>query len=213
MSPAGRPLAGTRAPVEVYNRHVVHAEIDENAAIAAAAAGDAAAFGVIVERYQEAAFRAAWLLLRDAPAAEDVAQEAFVRAYRQISTFRQEAAFRPWLLRIVHNLALNELRARRRRGGLFERVAAVSQRSIEPPDREVAAKDEASQVLRAIDELPADDRLVLHLRYFMELPEREIAEAIGRPAGTVKSRLHRASQRLRAVIEAKYPHLRETVDG
>jgi RNA polymerase sigma-70 factor (ECF subfamily) len=196
---------------------VVTVETDENAAIAAsieaAVAGDTGAFGVLVERYQQAAFRTAWLVLRDVHAAEDVAQEAFVRAYRQLSTFRRGEAFRPWLLRIVHNLALNEIRSRKRRGGMLERLRITVPRVVEAPEHEVEAADEASQLLSAIDELPEDDRIVLHLRYFMELPEREIAEAIGRPAGTVKSRLHRASQRLRAVIETKYPHLREAANG
>ena len=89
----------------------------ESAEIAAAARGDAASFGALVERYQEPAFHAAYLLLRDASAAEDVAQEAFVRAYRQLHTFRRDAPFRPWLLRIVQNLALNELRFAQRAWG------------------------------------------------------------------------------------------------
>lgn len=185
----------------------------ESAEIAAAARGDAASFGALVERYQEPAFRAAYLLLRDASAAEDVTQEAFVRAYRQLHTFRRDAPFRPWLLRIVQNLALNELRARKRRGGLAERVGRASPSTAEAPDAQVAAADEVSALLRAMDELPPDDRTVLHLRYFLELPEREIAAAIGRPAGTVKSRLHRASRRLRQVIEKKYPGLRGRTDG
>jgi RNA polymerase sigma-70 factor (ECF subfamily) len=63
--------------------------------------------------------------------------------------------------------------------------------------------------MHAIGELPEDDRVILHLRYYLELPEREIAAAIGKPPGTVKSRLHRASARLRAVIETRYPELRE----
>jgi RNA polymerase sigma-70 factor (ECF subfamily) len=192
----------------VYNLHVESALTDERTLVAAACTGDAASFGALVERYQQPAFRAAWLLLRDAPAAEDVAQEAFVRAYRQMHRFRQEAPFRPWLLRIVQNLALNELRARQRRGGLAERVGALSPRVADAPDAEVAQADESARLLHAMDELPPDDRTILHLRYFLELPEREIADAIGRPAGTVKSRLHRASQRLRAVIEQKYPDLR-----
>ena len=181
--------------------------------VAAAVEGDAASFGMLVERYQEPAFRAAYLLLRDAQAAEDVAQEAFVRAFRQLRTFRRDAPFRPWLLRIVHNLALNELRARGRRGGLLERFGRLAPRTVEAPEREVVAADEASAVLRAMEELPPDDRVVLHLRYFLELPEREIAEAIGRPPGTVKSRLHRASARLRDLIETKYPWLREPSNG
>jgi RNA polymerase sigma-70 factor (ECF subfamily) len=189
------------------------ASSDESSAIERSRRGDANAFGSLVERYQEAAFRTAYLVTRDAAAAEDVAQEAFVRAYRELHRFHRGDPFRPWLLRIVHNLALNEVRSRKRRSAVAERVAVVAS-SVEPPaDAELTARDEAHTVLRAIGELDADDRQILHLRWFLELPEAEIAVAIGRPAGTVKSRLHRAGQRLRAVIERKYPELREYADG
>jgi RNA polymerase sigma-70 factor (ECF subfamily) len=197
----------------VYNWHVDHVRTDEAAAIERAQAGDTAAFGALVEMHQQVAFRAAYLIVRDAQAAEDVAQEGFVRAYGQIRRFRPGEPFRPWLLRIVQNLALNEVRARGRRHGLAERFRIVAPRVEPAPDHAVLAADEAGTVLRAINELPPDDRVVLHLRYFLELPEREIAAAIGTPPGTVKSRLHRASRRLREVIEARYPDLRERHDG
>jgi len=186
---------------------------DEAQATAGAARGDSAAFGALVERYQEVAFRAAYLIVREAPAAEDVAQEAFIRAYRQMRSFRQGEPFRPWLLRIVTNLALNEVRSRSRRRGLFARAAIFERSDADPPDDDLAAQDESAALLRAIAELPEDDRVVLHLRYFLELPEREIAAAIGKPAGTVKSRLHRAGRRLRDLVEAKYPELTERIDG
>jgi RNA polymerase sigma-70 factor (ECF subfamily) len=193
---------------------VDNALFDEVQTIARSADGDPASFGALVERYQEVAFRAAYLIVRDAGAAEDVAQEAFIRAYRQLRTFRQGEPFRPWLLRIVTNLALNEVRARSRRTGLLARAASFTSRDpTPPPHAQVEAGDDASTLLRAIGELPEDDRVVLHLRYFLELPEREIAAAIGKPPGTVKSRLHRAGKRLRAVVETRYPQLMERVDG
>lgn len=187
--------------------------MDEAEAIGRAQDGDAGAFGVLVERHEEVAFRAAYLIVRDAQAAEDVAQEAFVRAYRQLASFRAGGPFRPWLVRIVQNLALNEIRSRGRRTGLAVRVGMFARRTADPPHAEVVAADDASLMLRAIAELPPDDRVILHLRYYLELPEREIAAAIGKPAGTVKSRLHRASARLRDVIERNYPQLREHDDG
>jgi RNA polymerase sigma-70 factor (ECF subfamily) len=192
---------------------VDRALFDEAQETAGAARGDHAAFGALVERYQEVAFRAAYLIVREAPAAEDVAQEAFIRAYRQMRSFRQGEPFRPWLLRIVTNLALNEVRSRRRRRGLFARAAIFERGEADPPHDDLAAQDESAALLRAIAELPEDDRIVLHLRYFLELPEREIAAAIGKPAGTVKSRLHRAGKRLRDVVETKYPELTERIDG
>lgn len=182
-------------------------------AVSAAAGGDHAAFGELVERYQEVAFRAAWLITRDAQDAEDVAQEAFVKAYRQLHTFRRGEPFRPWLLRIVQNQALNTVRSRSRRRGLFERAAIFAPRSADAPHAAVETADESAQVLAAIERLSADDKTILHLRYFLELPEREIATAIGKAPGTVKSRLYRASARLRDVIEQDYPHLKERFDA
>jgi RNA polymerase sigma-70 factor (ECF subfamily) len=200
---------GTAGARRVYTGPVDTTLREDSAAIEGARRGDTAAFGTLVERYQEVAFRAAYLIVRNAAAAEDVAQEAFVRAYRTLGRFRPGEPFRPWLLRIVTNAALNEVRSRTRRVGLFARAAAVAERAFEPPDAAVEAGDEAAGVLRAINALPLDDRVVLYLRYYLELPEREIAAAIGKPPGTVKSRLHRASARLREVIEREEPQLRE----
>lgn len=194
----------------MYNRHVKQQLVAEPDAIERALGGDSDAFGVLVEQYQEVAFRAAYLIVRDAQTAEDVSQEAFIRAFRGLRGFRPNEPFRPWLLRIVTNLAINEVRSRQRRTGLLDRVSRTTPPAAEPP--EVTLKDEyASTLARAINELPIDDRVVLHLRYFLDLPEREIATTIGKPAGTVKSRLHRASARLRSVIETNYPQLAEAV--
>jgi RNA polymerase sigma-70 factor (ECF subfamily) len=191
----------------------VEASAGDAAAVRAALEGDREAFGVLVERYQEVAFRASYLVVRDAGLAEDVAQEAFVRAYRNLGRFdphRIEGAqpFRPWLLRIVTNLALNEVRARGRRRSLWERVTRAPS-GVEPgPERAVEVGERRERVGAALLELPEADRLVLYLRYFLELSEAEIATVIGKRPGTVKSRLHRANTRLRTVIEARYPELR-----
>src|SRR6188768_2110468 len=88
-------------------------------AITRAIEGDSAAFGVLVTRYEEAAFRTAYLVTRNAEDAADVAQEAFLRAHGQLRRFRVEEPFRPWLLRIVTNLALNQRRSLGRRLGLL----------------------------------------------------------------------------------------------
>lgn len=100
--------------------------LDDAAALAGARRGDAEAFGALVERYQQVAFRAAYLSVRDAATAEDVAQQGFVRAYLNLRKFREGDSFRPWLLRIVTNLARNELRARGRRQGRSGRPRRAS---------------------------------------------------------------------------------------
>lgn len=178
-------------------------------AIARAREGDSGAFGVLVTRYEEAAFRAAYLVTRNADDAADVAQEAFVRAHAQLHRFRQAEPFRPWLLRIVTNLALNQRRSLGRRLGLLERAGRLLSHDDAPaPETLVAADEESRTVWQAINGLGDDDRLILYLRYFLELSEAEMAHVIGKAPGTVKSRLSRASGRLREVIERDYPHLR-----
>jgi RNA polymerase sigma-70 factor (ECF subfamily) len=205
--------SGTDGSPAVYNWHVEPALIDEAESLERALDGDADSFGLLVERHQEVAFRTAYLVLRDAAAAEDAAQDAFIRAYRKLPTFRRGEPFRPWLLRIVTNVALNAARARRRRLGVTERFGTLLGRNVDAPHVAIEDADATAGVLAAVNELPEDDRIVLYLRYFVELPEREIAAVLGRPAGTVKSRLHRAGGRLRTVIEQRYPWLREAFDA
>lgn len=191
-------------------------ERDDAELVTAAQAGDTAAFGELVRRYQQVAFRTAYLVVRDAASAEDVAQEGFVRAYQAIRTFRAGDPFRPWVLRIVTNLALNEVRGRGRRAGLLERVGVLQRRefeSVPAPETFALATERQRQLWRAISELPEDDRMVLYLRYFVELQEKEIALVIGKAPGTVKSRLHRSGERLRRVIETRYPGLRPAESG
>lgn len=203
-----RAKPGTAAAHPVYTWRVMH--LSEVEAVARARRGDPSAYAALVEDNQQAAFRAAYLILRDAAAAEDVAQEAFVRAYRNLAAFREYDAFRPWLLRIVTNLALNEHRARRRRAGLGERLAGLLRPVAGPPaDASLVAGEQASTLASAIDRLPANDRVILHLRYFLELDEEEMARVINRSRGTVKSRLHRAGRRLRELIEREFPDLRD----
>ncbi|MCH7698697.1 MAG: sigma-70 family RNA polymerase sigma factor [Chloroflexi bacterium] len=154
------------------------------------------------------AFRAAYLIVRDEDDAADVAQDAFVRAYRSLGTFDAGRPFRPWLLRIVTNVALNSTRSSKRRSAATERLARDSERGEhEPPDAALEAAEQSERVWTAVADLPGDDQRLIYLRYFLETSEVEAAESIGRPVGTVKSRLHRALKRLRRVIEDGYPDL------
>lgn len=180
---------------------------EEAAWVAAARDGDTSAFAQLVLAHQEATFRAAFLLLRDAAAAEDVAQEAFVRAYSALPSFRAEDPFRPWILRIATNLALNELRSRRRRAGWLGRLRLVRRAEPQTPEALALASDELRQLDAALQCLPERDRQVLYLRHFLDLSEREMAAALDCSPGTVKSRLHRAGARLRTVIERDFPGL------
>lgn len=159
--------------------------------------------------HEETAFRVAYLIVRNEADARDVAHEAFVRAHGALQRFHQREPFRPWLLRIVTNLALNSVRANRRRRAVDERyMQTVDTRAVAPSaEEQLEAAEQARRVWQAVSELDPHDQTVLYLRYFLGASEREMAVAIGRAAGTVKSRLHRALRRLRGVVESGYPDL------
>jgi RNA polymerase sigma factor (sigma-70 family) len=190
----------------VYNRRK-EGNLDEQGLIANARRGDAGAFEELVRRHQDVAFRTAFLILRDAAEAEDAAQEAIVKAYRAIGRFREGGAFRPWLLKIVSNQALTALRAGRRRGAAFERAAADQPAAFPDVDETVIGRERTQLIWRALNSLDERERVVVYLRYFLALPERELAEYLGCAPGTVKSRLHRALARLRGIIASDYPQL------
>jgi RNA polymerase sigma-70 factor (ECF subfamily) len=175
--------------------------------ISRAKEGDAGAFEELVLRYQEAAFRAAFLVLRDAGEAEDASQEALMKAYRALGRFREGSAFRPWLLKIVINQALTMAKRRRRRTTMAERLAMDEGPSSYSIDEAVMDRERAHLVWSALEALREQERVVVYLRYFLALPEKELAEYLGCAQGTVKSRLHRALQKLRDVIVKQHPQL------
>ena len=176
--------------------------------------GDVHAYGELVERYRDVAFRTAYLVTRSSADAEDAAQEAFVKAYYAIGRFREDAPFRPWLLRIVTNEALNRRRSARRREGLAVRLAEGHPGDAAPSPEAVALEDETrAELLSAVERLPERDRLVISYRYFLDLSEAETAHALGVRPGTVKSRLSRALARLRAQLPAEMDRRVEALDG
>jgi len=153
-----------------------------------------------VREHLQIAFRTAFLVTGSAADAEDAVQEGFVKAWRALARFRRGAPFRPWLLAIV----VNEARNRRRQAG---RQAALALRSFDP--RAEAVEDvvsdsaERERVLALLAGMGDEDRLAIGCRYFLDLSEQEMAEALGWPRGTVKSRLSRALARLRTALETQ----------
>ena len=153
-----------------------------------------------MREHLQIAFRTAFLVTGSAADAEDAVQEGFVKAWRTLARFRRGAPFRPWLLAIV----VNEARNRRRQAG---RQAALALRSFDP--RAEAVEDvvsdsaERERVLALLAGMGDEDRLAIGCRYFLDLSEQEMAEALGWPRGTVKSRLSRALARLRTALETQ----------
>ena len=169
--------------------------------------GEIAAFNMLVIRHQNAAYSLALRFLRTREAAEDVTQEAFVRAWRAIDTFRGDR-FRSWLLRIVANAARDELRRRKRRPqrSLDETWDDSDMASIDPVEPGLGPQERAEQtelrgvLERALAELPEDWRMVVLLSDVHGMSYEEIADAVDAPLGTVKSRLSRARGRLRQLL-------------
>jgi RNA polymerase sigma-70 factor (ECF subfamily) len=171
--------------------------------------GDATAWEMLVRQHQEAAFRLGYLLLRTPAEAEDVAQEAFVRAFLALDKFDETRPFRPWLLQITRNVAKNRLRSLSRYWAMVKRWwweadTAVTATSV--------SQGESARLWQAVQQLRPKAQEVIYLRYFLELSEAETAEALDIPAGTVKSRLHRALQQLKGVIEADFVELKEVIE-
>ena len=165
--------------------------------------GDVHAYEALVATYQQLAFRVAYLITRDEGEAQDAAQDAFVRAYYALDRFRSGSSFKPWLLRIVSNQARNRRRSAGRRLELANRVGSRPSGDAAPSPEATALEDEArTELLDAMEHLRDEERIAVIYRYFLDLSESEMAEAMGCRPGTVKSRLSRALTHLRELLPA-----------
>jgi RNA polymerase sigma-70 factor (ECF subfamily) len=185
--------AALRAPVTVRRRERGLQGATEAALVRAAQRGSSEAFAELFRRHWPRAHRAAWLVVHDATAAEDVAQEAFLAAVRSLDRFDRGRPFGPWLHRIAVNRAIDYARARE----LRREVAGVAVEAAAPVDRTAPDHD----VLSALAALPPDQRAVIVMRHLLGFTPGEIARALGLPRGTVNSRLRRGLDGLQEVVE------------
>jgi RNA polymerase sigma-70 factor (ECF subfamily) len=172
---------------------------EEAELVARARQGDADAYEALMREHEEAAFRTAYLIVGSAADAEDVTQEAFVKAYRALGRFRASAPFRPWLLRIVGNEARNHRRASGRRA--FHQQHALVLETVPTADAEAVRRDERRRVLTAVERLNEKERTAVLSPYFLGLTDADTAAALGVPRATVKMRTWRGLQRLRRDLE------------
>ncbi len=192
------PLRATRAksPSKALDRR------RERRWVRAAQGGSEEALEQLYRRHWPWAHRAAYLVVHDAAAAEDIAQEAFLSAIRSLDRFDRRRPFGPWLNRIVVNRAIDWARARSLRG---ETAADPEVSSPQPgePDPELSSTVYSDETVAALRTLSPEQRALIVLRYLLEYTPGEIAEALGLPRGTVNSRLRRGLDRLAMEMEAR----------
>lgn len=159
--------------------------------------GDAEAFAALVSEAIDRLYGVAFRILRDPDAADDATQRALIDAWDHLGGLRDPGRFEAWTYRLVVNASYKEIRRERSQRERVRLIAVTGTAAVDPID-DVADREELD---RAFRELPAEQRAVLVLHHYADLPLIEIADILGIPAGTVGSRLHHATRRLRAVLE------------
>src|SRR5688572_8255195 len=182
-------------------------DTDDQALIERCRNGDVAAFEPLVAKYRDRVWRLAFNVLRDREEAWDTAQEAFIKAWQALPSFRGQSAFYTWLFRIAMNVATDRTRQRAARGRAFgtERVPEEDWERLMPdqgagPDDAAGRAEERERITRALAALSESHRAIIMLSDLEGLSYREIAEVLDIPMGTVMSRLHNARKRLRDVL-------------
>jgi RNA polymerase sigma-70 factor (ECF subfamily) len=183
-------------------------ELADQAAVERARSGDADAFRVLVERHSRVLFRLAFRMTGNESDAEDVVQETFLRAYRQLAKFDERATFGTWLYRIAANYSLDLVRARVRRSEQSPGLEAGAEdpvllaRSGDPaPDRLALSGEVREHLAAAMDELSAAERTAFVLRHFEGMSIEEVGRMLGCQPGAAKHSVFRAVQKLRRALE------------
>lgn len=187
-------------------------EMTDAAAVSRAKTGDAEAFRLLVEKHSRTIFRVAYRMTGNEHDADDVVQESFLRAYKQIGRFEERANFGTWLHRIAINCALDLLRARTRENkaeGLMDGEEQTLQlKSEDPqPDRIVLSAELQRHVAKALERLTGNERTAFILRHFEGMPVEEIGRTLGIQVNAAKHTIFRAVRKLREALE---PFVRST---
>jgi RNA polymerase sigma-70 factor (ECF subfamily) len=183
-------------------------ELTDRADVARARSGDADAYRALVERHSRSLFRLAFRMTGNEQDAEDVVQESFLRAYRQLGKFDERASFGTWLYRIAANCSLDLVRARRRRGEdvgaggdeTEDRVAALPS-AAPSPEREALSGEVRDRVAEAMQELSPAERTAFVLRHFEGMCIEEVSRVLDCNPGAAKHSIFRAVQKLRRALE------------
>jgi RNA polymerase sigma-70 factor (ECF subfamily) len=173
---------------------------DDRTLVEACLAGRREAFDVIVERHRRQVYQVCYRFVANHEDASDLAQDAFIRAYRSLRGFKGRSALATWLYRIAVNVCLNRVAAKTPRAEPLE-LAERPDTHGEPPDAAVFRNARAAEVRRAIARLPRKQRLTLILRAYHELPHDQIADILGSSVGAVKANFFHALANLKKLLE------------
>jgi RNA polymerase sigma-70 factor (ECF subfamily) len=177
---------------------------DDAELIEAALTGDRTAFEGLVLRYQDRLYAAMVQVVGSADEAEDVVQDAFVRAFLKLDTFQNNSQFFTWLYRIAFNSALSRMRRRKTTTSLDQAREAVGDEPVDQfagPDERLLQQERVQMVQKALAQLSPDHRAILVLREMEDHAYEQIAEILNISIGTVRSRLSRARSQLKTVLE------------
>jgi RNA polymerase sigma-70 factor (ECF subfamily) len=179
--------------------------VDETQAIQRLKQGDISGLEFLVMRHQVKAVRTAWLITRDPGLAEDIVQDAFLKAFRAMRGFDATRPFEPWFLRSVVNASVKMMQRAARQVEAGDEsdealLAELAQRA-ESVESQVESIEVQDQIWDAMQKLSPRQRAVVVQRYFLEMSEKEMAEEAGSAVGTVKWMLNTARQRLRGLLE------------
>jgi RNA polymerase sigma-70 factor (ECF subfamily) len=182
--------------------------LEDSALVEAIVGGDQGAYRVLVQRYQSRIFAVAYGMLHNAEDAREIAQEAFIKAYRNLSGFRRDSSFYTWIYRITVNLSIDmKRRAYRNRETVLDETRITPDaahhtgpRPLASPGQNFDRKELAGRIRGAIDQLPAEQKTVIVLREIEGLSYKEIADAMDCAEGTVMSRLYYARKKLQDIL-------------
>lgn len=196
----GWPVTVVRPTDAAAAEVVAYAEMDDAALVAASVAGKREAFDVIVERHRRTIYQVCYRFVSNHEDASDLAQDAFVRAWRGLRTFKGQSALSTWLYRIAVNVCLNRVGAK---GAVIERIETTDRfedTRIEGAQHAMLREERAAAVRKAIASLPKKQRATLVLRTYHDMSHQQIADVLGSSVGAVKANFFHALANLKKIL-------------
>lgn len=198
-TPAWTLTLVTPAPATTADRSTLEA-LDDAALVGTCVAGSREAFDLIVERHRRTVYQVCYRFAGNHEDASDLSQEAFIRAWRGLGSFRGQSALSTWLYRIAVNVCLNRVALKTPPVEPLDATDALADDRIERPGAALAREERAAAVRRAIAALPKKQRATLILRAYHDLPHQQIAEILGSSVGAVKANFFHALANLKRIL-------------